>query len=142
MELSTGAQNPGPLMIDLSEDPFSIGERPTPAGTQQRGTSSFTADHGRWLASTQHGRGNDQDGWPVLPTDVLGLIARELGLHEAQAMTRVCRGWLQGVDRTLTQLKPRSLHAARMANRYHLKMHGMSHRVCTAMSAKPPSGAY
>jgi len=116
MESSLGARTAGPVMIDLT-DPFSVGDRPTPAGTQQGGMQSLTADRRRPPGSMQHSESGDVDGWAGLPTDVLGLVARELGLHEAQAMTRVCRGWLQGVDRTLTQLKPRSLHAARMANR-------------------------
>ena len=97
MDSETPARTlPYPRMISLS-DPFAI-ERSTPAA------------------------GNTQDcgsceGWSVLPTDVIGLVARELGPHEAQAMTRVCRSWLQAIDRTLTQLKPRSLHAAQLVNR-------------------------
>ena len=115
MEASVSA---GPRMICLS-DPFGIVDSPTPARTQQGSMQSFSLDGKQAAADAHHVRSSSSsnDGWAALPTDVLGLVARELGLHEAQAMTRVCRGWLQGVDRTLTQLKPRSLHAVQMANR-------------------------
>ena len=75
----------------------------------------FEVERTSHACSTQHV--GDSDGWSVLPTDVIGLVARELGPHEAQAMTRVCRGWLQAIDRTLAQLKPRNLHAAQLVNR-------------------------
>ena len=104
MEINTGVRSAGPRMISVS-DPFGTIEWHTPAGTLS-------------VVDAQHGdSGSHNDGWAALPTDVLGLVAHELGLHEAQAMTRVSRGWLHGVDRTLTQLKPRNLHAAQMAKR-------------------------
>lgn len=105
MELQSGSRI-GPRMICLS-NPFGIVEGPTPAGT----LSVVDAQHSSSSSNSSN------EGWAALPTDVLGLVARELGLHEAQAMTRVCRGWLHGVDRTLTQLKPRNLHAVQMAKR-------------------------
>ena len=56
--------------------------------------------------------------WGGLPADVMGVVAKRLAAHEAQAVTLVCRAWQQTLGRTLASLKPRNMHAVELAARY------------------------